>query len=406
MNFTIQLTRLTFTLALACLATAVLDGKPSKPGGGGGTATHTITPLGTLGGDYSFAYGLNESGQTVGLAGTISADGHAFLWQNGLMTDLGTLGGTRIDPGAIESWAEDINDAGQVVGSALTAAGEWRAFLLTPQDRNGDGKLDLWFQDLDGDGANDLMHDLGPGSALAVNNQGQVLGENGWVWDGTRRVVLHELAPLRADGLIWAVPYVGDINDAGRVVATAVLWDPIQEAVIGPIHTVLFDVFTSEFIDLGLTGDGDRGDALTGAGAIAGSYFTGRYDAKGYAISDAYLFTPGAPNGTSGLFTGLGSLGDSGSYAAGVNAAGQIVGASFSLRKGWRSFAGFVPPEATAFLWQNGTMKSLYKLLANPTGWSQIDRATDINDSGWITGHGFYDNRTTAFLVRPLSSGN
>ena len=72
------------------------------------------------------------------------------------MTDLGTLGGTRTDPGAIESWAEDINDAGQVVGSALTAAGEWRAFLLTPKDSNGDGAPETWFRDADEDGANDL----------------------------------------------------------------------------------------------------------------------------------------------------------------------------------------------------------------------------------------------------------
>jgi probable HAF family extracellular repeat protein len=52
--------------------------------------------------------GINK-GQVVGFAAIASPAYHAFVWQNGIMTDLGTLGGS-------ESYAYSINDSGQVVG--------------------------------------------------------------------------------------------------------------------------------------------------------------------------------------------------------------------------------------------------------------------------------------------------
>ena len=73
---------------------------------------YTVTDLGKLpGGGNSFAYGgINASGQVAGLAYT-AADLEAFLYSNGKMTDLGTLGGTQ-------SWAYGINASGQVVGES------------------------------------------------------------------------------------------------------------------------------------------------------------------------------------------------------------------------------------------------------------------------------------------------
>ncbi len=78
-----------------------------------------LTNLGTLGGAAGEGFGINESG-----ADTANGDRHAFLWQGGAMTDLGTLGGSM-------SIARAVNDAGQVVGYSTDAA------TLTEVDTGG-----------------------------------------------------------------------------------------------------------------------------------------------------------------------------------------------------------------------------------------------------------------------------
>jgi probable HAF family extracellular repeat protein len=73
--------------------------------------------LGSLGGRDSRAFAINNSGHIVGesnLTGNPRDSrgnriSHAFLLKDGVMTDLGTLGGSN-------SAALDINDAGQIVG--------------------------------------------------------------------------------------------------------------------------------------------------------------------------------------------------------------------------------------------------------------------------------------------------
>ncbi len=52
---------------------------------------YTAVDLGTLGGTWSEAYGINASGQIVGLSSVGPGSPHAFIWEDGIMTDLGTL---------------------------------------------------------------------------------------------------------------------------------------------------------------------------------------------------------------------------------------------------------------------------------------------------------------------------
>src|SRR5437762_12535343 len=76
----------------------------------------TMQDLGTLGGTYSSARGVGESGAVFGESTTAGdAETHAFLYAGGIMTDLGTLGGTF-------STARGMNAAGVVFGDSTTAA--------------------------------------------------------------------------------------------------------------------------------------------------------------------------------------------------------------------------------------------------------------------------------------------
>ena len=117
----------------------------------------SMQDLGTFGGEWSVAYGINDSGQVAGWASYGSSYlGHAFLYSGGTMQDLGTLG-----TGAY-SWAYGINNSGQVVGASyINSSSTEHAFL----DSGG------------------TMQDLTPvgsagSEALAINNAGQVVGNN------------------------------------------------------------------------------------------------------------------------------------------------------------------------------------------------------------------------------------
>lgn len=71
----------------------------------------TMIPLRPLGGPFSYAYGINNYGQIAGISTTVSGDYHAVMWTpEGLITDLGVL------PGDTFAQANAINDRGQIVG--------------------------------------------------------------------------------------------------------------------------------------------------------------------------------------------------------------------------------------------------------------------------------------------------
>jgi probable HAF family extracellular repeat protein len=97
-----------------------------------------LTNLGTLPGDMSaIATGINDQGQVVG--STWDSDfnwSHAFIYQNGVMTDLNTLflKGTNLRA----TMANKINERGQISGMGTVLSGpdmgKLHAFLATPVD--------------------------------------------------------------------------------------------------------------------------------------------------------------------------------------------------------------------------------------------------------------------------------
>ena len=118
-----------------------------------------MTDLETLGGSCASAFALNNRGQVVGGA-TIAGDteSHAFLWEHGVMKDLGTLGGTH-------SYAGWLNDSGKVVGAASNQGD--KALLASSWKDDAITNLGT----LAGDSCS---------AADAINSQGQIVGGSGF----------------------------------------------------------------------------------------------------------------------------------------------------------------------------------------------------------------------------------
>jgi probable HAF family extracellular repeat protein len=156
--------------------------------------------LGTLGGTSGQPNWLNRRGQVAGtsnLAGDLT--NHPFLWDRGVLIDLGTLGGTN-------GQALWVNDAGEVVGEA---------------DLPGDQVHDAFFW------RNGVMTDLGnlgqTSFAYAINSKSQVVGHsltnNGdyhaFIWQkGSGMVDLNTLIPANSS-LLLRDAY--NINDSGVI---------------------------------------------------------------------------------------------------------------------------------------------------------------------------------------------
>jgi len=307
----------TSATALFVLAIATLAALPHV------SASVTVRDVGTLPGyTLSEGFGINAAGQIVGTSGDGEAQSRPFLWDDGVMTNLGTLGGSR-------GTAHGISDTGLVVGESEDPSHVMHAFL--------------W--------ENGVMTDLGPGVAFAVNDHGQAAGCgfptsasppcHATLWQGGRMEDLGTLAGHSGSAY--------GINDAGQVVGSSLASD-------GFMHAFLWQ-------------DGTMADL----GGLPGYQFSVAWD-----INDAGQVV-GSSTGADGIthavlwqdggVRDLGNLGGRATTAFGINDAGQVVGISISTED-----------RIHGFLWQDGVMTAL------PTPGSGSAAAFDINDAGQAVG--------------------
>jgi probable HAF family extracellular repeat protein len=311
-----------------------------------------------LGGPNNAAFGANDRGEAGGLAESSAPDPNhenfcaygtglkclAFVWQNGVMTALPTLGGNNGQGGP-------INNRGEMIGIAETAT--YDSECPTGGSVSGPGPQVLDFE-------------------------AAVWGPNGDI---------RELRPLSGDSVgmgFW-------INDNGQAVGAS---GSCANTVLPPIaasrHAVLWEKDGS-VIDLGNLG-GTGNPALPGVGnaAIAINNRTqvaGVSALSGNTVAHAFLWTR-----ETGM-RDLGTLpGDVDSAGLGISDQGEVVGPSVDAAANLR-----------AYLWKDGAMTDLNTLIPDTSPLFLL-LASSINSRGEIGGFGVQKSapyEIHAFLLTP-----
>lgn len=358
---------------------------PAATRAAGGTAqlpAYEVTDLGTLGGFFSVALGVNDAGQVGGSANTADGISHAFLWTRGQMTDIGSLGGNILAIGP--------NNRGE-----LTALAELPQQDPDNEDLCGFGTHSVCTAAMWSDGAwTQLpMPPSGGRNSVAVNlnDRGQAVGlaETG-VRDQSCALAtpfqVYRFAPVvwgPKAGDVQVLPLAGDevgfaygINHHDQVVGSAGTCATTFVVGNGQLtgqHAVLWD--HGAVIRLDPPGSSntvntaysinDRGDVV----GVTGSS----------AAYSAFLW-----NRRSGMQS-IGTVdGDPGSSANWINARGQVVGTSCPDNPTCRID---VPTPTRAFLWQDGAMMDLNALVVGESPLYLLN-ALAMDDAGQIVGLG------------------
>ena len=308
--------------------------------------------LGTLGGGFSDAFGINNDPISVQVVGrSTRADGfvHAFFWKSPApMVDLGTFGGGN-------SFAFDINDHGQVAGSSEDASRrQWAAVWSLSGS--------TWtIENLGTATGACCAHAQGINNGLAGNPAGVAVVGGSIVSSGETHAAVWTRS---ASG--WAVQTLGtlpgdmsstahDVNDSGTIVGSSGRGVDISRAFLWTAAAGMSPL-------PGLGGDTTYALAVNNSGDVAGlstdragTRHAVRWRASaGWAIED------------------LGTLGGCCSEGYGINSFGDVAGVS-SLGKRSSTQHGFLARPGAI----------MTDLAAQGQSW-----ARDLNDFGVVVGGG------------------
>src|SRR5260370_6372915 len=266
---------------------------------------YAVIDLGTLGGTFSFGGGVNEQGWVNGES-TLLGDQiqHAFLWRNGLMLDLLTLGG----PNSASGYT--LNDAGLVAGGSETSTLNPLGYQFCDFDGFTDSPPHICVPFAWRDGVMTqlpLLEDQygqsgNNGTAQQANNRGEIVGvsENALLDPTCSTPTLQQQPVVWKSGSGYDLPVLsGDlngvptgINDYGQIVGFAGTGQCANEF----FHAMLWEDGTPK--DLGNLGgiDNNQAQFINNQGQVVGLS-----DLSGDLTCDAFLWQ-------NGVMTDLGTL--------------------------------------------------------------------------------------------------
>jgi len=334
-----------------------------------------------------------DLGQVVGQSRNTMGTDHAFLWQDGSMSNL--LAST--DSPSNIAW--DINRSGAISGELTLTNGDIRAFYissngLTVYEALTNGTYSY------GRGLNELGDSVGMADIVSVTNNQPA------IWIDEQLIRLGTFESCYGEGC-WAGSILGDsgvaydVNNARQVVGFAhngialQYWDPF----------IWFDTNTNgqrdyeEMINLGtLGGYGGYAYGVNERGEVVGM----SWSVPKFEEYHAFKVTPvngqwnsiARDSRVNPLMQDLGTLGGLQSVAYAINDSSDIVG--------WANIPS-TGDVRHAFLYSGGVMMDLNSFLCPDTDWILLE-ARDINNSGQIVGFGEVNGLPRGFLLQPATN--
>ena len=355
---------------------------------------YIVTDLGTLGGTYSYGYGINNAGWVGGGAATVSQTGGvaqtAFLWHGGQMTNLGTLGGPSSEVGGGPNLFDEVSIISETsvtdpngedfcgFGTHLQCLGAiWKngtmaALPTLPGGNNGQA---YW------------LNDEGQVSGFAENGTPdstcvapfQVLRFEAVIWGPKGEI--RELRPLKGD----TVGFAFGINDKGQVAGTSGLCSNTTPGPVNPggPHAVLWESDGSA-IDLGNLGSAPNdATSVNDRGEVVGT-------AQSPEDGTLHTFLWTQDTGMQDLGAFPGAVVTVAPCCHTLNNRGEVVGFSID----GTTFS------SRALVWQGKVPKDLNDFIPAGSPW-YLQWAASINDAGEIVGWGTINGEVHAFLATP-----